>query len=278
MMFVSVLLSACKGGGGKEASNDIRFDSLKVEKTYHLLGDTANPACDFRLSFIYPTHAASSTLLRQIQDEFVLCHFGENYQGLTPDSAVARYTNDYLVAYRNLEKDYKKDLEKQAENNDDDDVSVGAWYNYYEYSQDRIAYNKNGLLSFVVYFESYTGGAHGSHSFNNHVISLSTGKMLTEDDIFIEGYQDKLAKIITDRLAVDNKVANPQDLENIGFFAVDEIVPNGNFLIDAKGITYTYNEYEIAAYVVGPIHVHLTFDDVLPLLKPDTEVRKLIKS
>ena len=67
----------------------------------------------------------------------------------------------------------------------------------------------------------------------------------------------------------------PKELENIGFFSVDEIYPNNNFYVDDQGITYTFNEYEVAAYVVGPVHVHLSFDEVSVLLKPDTPVARL---
>ena len=118
-------------------------------------------------------------------------------------------------------------------------------------SSDDIAYNKNDILSYTVNFENYTGGAHGAHSFTNHVIDMKTGNLIKEDDIFIEGFQEDLAQILIDRIAKQNTVENPKELENIGFFSIDEIFPNGNFLIDDNGITYTFNEYEIAAYVVG---------------------------
>ena len=69
--------------------------------------------------------------------------------------------------------------------------------------------------------------------------------------------RDSLAQILIDHIAKQNKVENPKDLENIGFFSVEEIFPNGNFLVDEDGITYTFNEYEIAAYVVRETNVFL---------------------
>lgn len=90
-------------------------------------------------------------------------------------------------------------------------------------SSDEIVYNQNDILSYTVSFENYTGGAHGSHAYNNHVINLKTGNAITEEDIFIENFQDSLAQILIDHIAKQNKVENPKDLENIGFFSVEEI-------------------------------------------------------
>ena len=78
-----------------------------------------------------------------------------------------------------LEADFKAELEKK------DDLPVGAWFSYFEMSSDEIVYNQNDILSYTVSFENYTGGAHGSHAYNNHVINLKTGNAITEEDIFI---------------------------------------------------------------------------------------------
>ena len=58
-------------------------------------------------------------------------------------------------------------------------------------------------------------------------------------------------------------------------FSIDEIFPNGNFLIDDNGITYTFNEYEIAAYVVGATNVHLPYEEIQYLLKKESPIAHL---
>ena len=102
---------------------------------------------------------------------------------------------------------------------------------------------------------------------------MKTGNAITEEDIFIENFQDSLAQILIDHIAKQNKVENPKDLENIGFFSVEEIFPNGNFLVDEDGITYTY---AIAAYVVRETNVFLPYAEILYLLKKDSPIAKLI--
>lgn len=269
LFFLGMFVTGCNTNIKQTADNDIKFDSIRVDKTYHLLDNPDNPNCNLQLSFTYPAKFSDKEILKKVQNDFVLSYFGENYENLPPEEAVAKYTEDYLNNYKELEADFKAELEKK------DDLPVGAWFSYFEMSSDEIVYNQNDILSYTVSFENYTGGAHGSHAYNNHVINLKTGNAITEEDIFIENFQDSLAQRLIDHIAKQNKVENPKDLENIGFFSVEEIFPNGNFLVDGDGITYTFNEYEIAAYVVRETNVFLPYAEIQYLLKKDSPIYQL---
>lgn len=266
----SLLIVACTPTPKKGAANDIAFDSIQVEKTYHLMDNPENPNCNLQIKFTYPVKMGDKELLSAVQQLFVSSYFGEEYEKLSPEEATARYAADYLASYKELETDYKDEVAKATE-----ERPVGSWFSYYEMSIDEIEYNQDNLLSYTVYFENYTGGAHGSHASNNHVINLKTGKLVTEEDIFVDNFQDKLAELLVDKIAEQNKVADAKELENIGFFSIDEIYPNGNFLLDGDGITYSFNEYEIAAYVVGITKVHLSYKDLSMLLKKESPISHL---
>lgn len=269
LFLISIFVGGCNTVTKKTADNDLKFDSISVDKTYYLLENPENPNCNLQISFTFPSRYDDKEILKKIQEQFVYSYFGEIYKELTPEEAVAKYTEDYLDSYKDLEEDFKEELKK------DHDAPVGAWFSYYEMSSNDIAYNKNDILSYTVNFDNYTGGAHGAHSFSNHVINLKTGEVIEEEDIFIENYQDDLAQILVDRIAKENNLDNPKELENVGFFSVDEIFPNGNFLIDDYGITYTFNEYEIAAYVVGATNVHLPYEEIQYLLKRESPIAHL---
>lgn len=266
---LSIVASGCITGAKKTADNDITFDSISVDKTYHLLENPENPNCNLQINFIFPSQYDNKDILKKVQQQFVSSYFGDSYETLSPEEATAKYTEDYLNSYKELTDEYKAELAKA------DDTPVGAWFSYYEMSSDDIAYNKNDIISYTVNFENYTGGAHGAHSFTNHVINLKTGNPITEEDIFVDGYQEDLAQILIDRIAKQNSLDDVKELENIGFFSIDEIFPNGNFLIDDNGITYTYNEYEIAAYVVGATNVHLPYEEIQHLLKKESPIAHL---
>lgn len=270
IFLISLFVSGCYTGTKKTTENDIKFDSISVDKTYHLLENPENPNCNLQINFTYPSKYGNKDILKKIQKQFVSSYFGESYETLSPEEATAKYTEDYLNNYKDLTDEFKAEVAKA------DETPVGAWFSYYEMSSNDIAYNQNDILSYTVNFENYTGGAHGAHSFTNYAINLKTGDVIKEEDIFIENYQDELAQILVDIITKENNVENAKDLENIGFFSVDEIFPNGNFLIDDSGITYTFNEYEIAAYVVGAINVHIPYKEIQYLLKKDSPIAHLI--
>lgn len=270
LLAFGLLTTGCGTGKKKSAENSITFDSINVEKTYHLLENPDNPNCDLEIKFVYPHSYSDKEVLKRLQKQFVSSYFGESYEELSPEEAVRKYTKDYLASYKELESDYKSELEKA------DETPVGSWFSYYEMSADEIVYNQNGIISYTVSFENYTGGAHGAHSYNNHVLNLKTGAPITEEEIFVDNYQDSLAQILVDQIARQNNVTDAKELENIGFFSVDEISPNGNFLVDDTGITYSFNEYEIAAYVVGVTNVHLPFKDIRYLLRDDSPISQLL--
>lgn len=270
LFFLLLAATGCQTGTKQAAENDIRFDSIRVDKSYHLLDNPDNPNCNLQLAFTYPVRFSDPEILKKIQADFVLSYFGEDYEQLSPADAAAKYTADYIANYKDLEADFKEEIEKEEE------LPVGAWFSYYEMAENEITYNRNDILSYTVRFENYTGGAHGSHTSTNHVVHLKSGNALTEADIFVENYQEHLAQILVDHIARQNKVDDPKELENIGYFSVDEIFPNGNFRVDAAGITYTFNEYEIAAYVVGQTNVFLPYEEIHYLLKKESPIGEIV--
>nr|WP_234367814.1 DUF3298 and DUF4163 domain-containing protein [Parabacteroides pacaensis] len=265
------LVGGCINSTKKTEANKISFDSIVVDKAYHLLENDSNPNCNLQIKFTYPVKYKDPAILKNIQQIFVDSYFGEEYASLSPAEAVEKYTTDYINAYKDLEQDYKKDVEKARATNG----QVGAWYSYYEMSSNDIVYNENNILSFVNRLENYTGGAHGAHAVTNHVINLKTGKLITEQDIFVADYQDTLAKLLVNKIAAQNNVKDPKELENAGFFSVEEIYPNGNFLVKEDGIVYTFNEYEIAAYVVGQTKVFLPYNELQLVLRKDSPISQL---
>lgn len=273
-LLLATIMIGCVKKTSKSAENPVSFDSIMVDQTYHLLNNDSNPNCNLQIKFIFPVKYKDHAVLDKMRQLFVEDYFGEDYAKLSPEEAVKKYTEDYLDAYKDLEQDYKADVERSRKGGE----AVGAWYSYYETSFNEITFNKNNILAFTNRIENYTGGAHGAHAMNNHVINLKTGKPVTEQEIFVDDYQDTLAQLLVNRIAQQNKVEAPKELENAGYFSVDEIYPNGNFLIDDKGITYTFNEYEIAAYVVGQTRVFLPYEELQLILRPESPISPLIKN
>ena len=275
ILLCGTIITGCKSNKtiNTEAENDIKFDSIAVNEKYYLLGDTTNPYCTLESNFVFPSEYKDKEILGKLSRHFIESFFGidsffeKETASVTPEQAMKAYMQKYISDYKELESDFITDTEVSGEK-----PSQESWYAYYEASSNEIIYNKCDLLSYTVSVEYYTGGAHGGHGYNNHVLYLKTGEEIDETDIFIENYHDSLAYIIVYTIATDNNLTNPEGLENKGFFNIEEIYPNGNFYLDEKGITYTYNVYEIAPYALGKTDVFIPYEKIRHLLKKDSPI------
>lgn len=118
-----------------------------------------------------------------------------------------------------------------------------------------------GMISYDVTSYSYTGGAHGSTSETGMVFDVS-GNLLTETDLFGDGYRETLSGLLSSRL--EESLPDP-DAYNALF--IKDIEPNGNFIVTQEGVTYIYGQYEIGPYYLGIIKVTLPWEDMEGILK-----------
>ena len=262
------VLIGCNTGIKNDSENNILFDSFFVDKAYHLLDVETNPKCSLQIQFVYPKDYTNKDILKLVQQQFISGFLGDEYVSFAPKEAAEQYALNFIAKYKEEEDNFKMELENHGHE------TMESWYSYNETSNNQIVYNRNDVLSFVVYKDCYYGGAHGSHQYINRVVDLKTGQQIMENDIFVDDYPDDLANIIVNGIASANQV-EVTELENIGFFNVKEIYPNKNFYVDETGITYTFNEYEIAAYVVGPVSITIPYDKIRYLLRQESPVSSI---
>jgi hypothetical protein len=274
LLLLATMIPGCKNltpFQDNDPENPVTFDTIVSIEQYFLLGDSANPYCSLQTSFIYPFDYQDTTILQKVQKQFLTSFFGDNVSSMDPKMTLANYAKSYINGYKALEQEFSG-LSRDKGNKQ-------LWeslFTHYEVSSNEIRYNKNNLLSYSDFIEYHTGGAHPKHACNNHVLSLLTGEKLKEEDIFINGYQEELAGIIVKVIAKDLDAETPEELENRGYFNVKEIYPNNNFYADDEGITYTFNEYEIAAYHIGQTDVTLTYDLIRHLIRENSPLTPLV--
>lgn len=275
-------LSGCNPKPAGKAESNIQYTSIQLSHNAHFFDNPDNPGSELQAGFLYPVAGLNPGLLATVQRLFVVEFFGDNYADLSPEEAAKNYKEQYLAFYGEQEKYFKEESERQPVAEVDDieedllDEISSAAYSYYEKKENVVTFENSLILSFAVSVENYSGGAHGSHSYTCCNIDLSTGKKIEEPDIFVDGFEIRMAKIIVDKLTKEHKLSGAKELEEIGFFSVEEVFPNNNFAIDDKGITYYFNEYEIAAYAVGLIAVQISFDELKPLLRSDSAIKAFI--
>lgn len=286
LLFVAFLLFlSCNNRSGHSAfraDNNIGFDTINRVARHHLDGDTANPYCNIEINFVYPIGSKSNQEI--LQQFFIRNTLGIPYDTLAPQDAVNAYVQDYFDNYSADAKTYRESVDEfqvfnslipGIDTHDSEHYADDLFYSYYERLSDSIVFNQYGALVFQVKQSNNKGGAASYDSFRNYVVDLQTGKQVTENDIFVAGYEVVLQQLIINSLLDQANVKSVEELEDLGFFGVREIIPNHNFLLTDKGIIYTYNKGEYSAYQLDAPQVFIPYEAILSLLKENSIVIKL---
>jgi hypothetical protein len=258
--------TTCKKGT-KSDKNTVLLDTIRIQQTHYLDNDTTKVKCNLLLIFVYPQAYKNPEETKKLQKIFIGNVLSGSLDSLSPQEAADSYVLQYIKNF--------DELNNESFNPEDYSLSDESDFTYYQVLQNEVVYNKYPFISFVVKSENYEGGAHGAHSVYGYVIDLETGKLLSEDTFAGENYQKGLSALILQKIANANDLQNVEQLKGIGYDRIEDAIPNGNFTIDDKGITYYYNEYDIAAYFIGTTQVFIPFDELKDYLSENNPITSL---
>ena len=270
LIAIGNVLSSCNTKMNK-VNGDIEFDSLHINRTAHLFADSAKPACNLSVRLAYISHADRQGMADSINALVLSMCFDTTYACLPPQDAASEYAQNYVDNYRkDLEPVYAEDIKDT-----DGDGNVGAWYSYYKNIECGVERYVNQLLTFRMHYEEYTGGAHGIYATTFLNINLANLSPIHLNNLFKADCANELTELLWKQLALDNNVPGRKELEEIGFGSVGDLVPTDNFCIGQDGITFYYNVYEIAPYVMGPSAITLPYESISHLLKESDLLQNL---
>lgn len=263
LLLILLGLGACKQAPkGANETWALQFDSLQLNCTEHLFGDTAKPASNLVINLSFASEAREQKLRDSLNNYFIAFSLGDAFAALQPQEAIKAFAKSYTNQYRSdLEPMYLKEMEELA-----DGQTMGAWYSYYKKVVSHITRCEGVLLTYRNYYEEYTGGAHGMYATSFLNLDMRTLTPVTLDDLFIGEYSEELTRLLWEQLMKENGVTTQEELRDLGFASTGELTPTENFYIDNQGITFYYNVYDIAPYVMGPIAISLKRDDLAHLI------------
>jgi len=262
ILLTGTTLFSC-GGKKQDESKKLTFDSILVKETSHLFNDASKPGCELNINFAYITKASGKALQDSVNNTLLATCFGNEYVGKDPKAAVRAFKAAYVKGYKNdVEQFYLED----KKNNPGDELNH-AWYNYSKSIESKSIFNKDGVLVCKIDTYDYTGGAHGNYASLFLNFDLLTGKQIHLKDLFNEGYEEELTRLLLAELEKSNKVTTEAELEEIGYFITEPLSPTENFYLNEDGISFFYNVYEIAPYVMGTTTIKLSFQAVESLMK-----------
>lgn len=276
VILASIILFSCNNSKQKTAVSprsevNLQFDSLKFSDKVYLVekNDTTVPYSQVDIKFVYPTQFKSESDLQKLQKMFVETFFDDTLTA-QPQDALKKYVEKYTGEYRKLASGYLKDAPYKEKPH---------WFWNSLSKSNQILFQNDSIISYAIVYSEYTGGAHGSYNIVYRNIDLTNIKRITEEDLFVLNYKKSLSDIIVRKIMKNYNITSTDSLLANGFLIKKEgIVPNNNFWINKEGLHYTYNQYEIACYAMGPVEVFIPYSELKAILKPNSIVEQLFKT
>ena len=204
-------------------------------------------------SFSYPTSYIDDHSLEKLQHLYTTLVL-DAPDSLSLNDAMHRCVSNSLHQY---------DLSK-SEDDQLSDYSIDEsepFLTYRSSSTVQLHYNKNGLVTFcridvVKKDTTVTSVTHMYYTFDLKTMSRVTVSNIVRDETI-----PQVTALLRARLLEQNKVANNDQLNELGYYNIDNLIVTQNFYFDEKGITWSYLPNKLAVSAVGEPHVTLTYDE-----------------
>ena len=235
---------------------DISFDSIKIERSEHLVpDDTLSPSCMLSIDLKYA--APDDSVTQRINEAIVRMAF--EYEGVAPRAAADSFATAYVKRYHQELMPYYMEEQQKGE--------VGAWYNYvYELTTSLVS-AQDSVWGYRFERVTYEGGAHGNHTINYVNFDKASGQQIALDDVFVADYEEPLTRVLLSALQEFYGMESLDELHDAGFLTWTEMYPSKNFLLGTDGMHFYYNAYEIAPYAFGPTELIIPYESLTDLMK-----------
>ena len=153
-------------------------------------------------------------------------------------------------------KDFIKNCIESSEEVPYDKKMQGSMFNWEFNGKYKVVYADKKIFSYYVEELYYTGGAHGTFTVNVGSMYRVSGKKITLKDIAGTVQQKKkLQNLIIEQTAKTFKCT----VKELPKKLLDMPTLTENFYLGEKGITFVYNEYEIACKAAGAIKIFIPY-------------------
>lgn len=227
----------------------LSLDSLVLHESYtNHPQDTAGYKLNVDITYRYPK---GDTLLVQL---FNRIFFGDSTSRMSPQEALKSYIAE-------AKSEYLDGLDSLYEEDEPREIYVSNIK-----ISNSVRYQQGNLIVIAKESDYYQArSAHGIGLVTYYNIDRQTHNLLSEGDLFVEGYQPELTRLLRKYLAREQK--ENKDLEMV---EAADVEPNDNFALSDKGITYHFNPYDAAPYAVGHIEIFIPYEELAGIAKPGT--------
>lgn len=243
-----------------------------VDSQYLSTEDTTRGILKIDMSIEIPSTFKDEEILEKIRSVVYGKLFGEFLKDQGKEDILKKYSQALKDEYIKNNSDFAGKLLKESK----------LVFNNSFYLEGFALLNDENIFSYGITREIDLGGTYPANTRYFYNFNLKTGDVITEKDIFNEGFELELTDIIKEQIIADSKASDDDEIPSIDSFEnseyiADAIKPNGNFYINDEAICYVFNPYEIApVYYLGETEVVIPYQKIKHLMKTNNPIAYLV--
>lgn len=214
----------------------------------------------------YPVNAGEGVPVDSLQRLFA-AYVLESGDSLSLQEAMRQVVANSMHQY-----DFMKEPVAKGEADEADDM---AMIKYATSTRVTPIYNRNGVVTFervdvVKKNDKVASVTHRYYSFDVTTQSFIDLNMLFRDDALPD-----VCQLLKQQLLAQNNASGNEQLNDLGYFNVENLTVTRNFYFDDKGVTWSYLPNELAVEAVGEPKITISYDALKSALCDDSIIERL---
>ena len=257
LLSLTMLIASCGKGGKGKANNGkpavtVKTQQLNDKSTFKLSnGEVCTIVADAVID--YPVATVEGLALDSLQRLFAA------YVLESGDSLSLQEARRQTVANSMHQYDF---MDEPMSDDEIADVEGQTTINYATSTRVTPIYNKNGVVTFervdvVKKNSKVTAVTHRYYSFDVESQTYIDVNRLFRDDAIAD-----VCQLLKQQLLKQNNASGNEQLNDLGYFNVENITVSRNFFFDENGVTWSYLPNELAVEAVGEPKITIPYGDL----------------
>lgn len=257
LLSLTMLIASCGKGGKGKANNGkpavtVKTQQLNDKSTFKLSnGEVCTIVADAVID--YPVATVEGLALDSLQRLFA-AYVLESGDSLSLQEALRQTVANSMHQYDFMDEPMSDD--------EIADVEGQTTINYATSTRVTPIYNKNGVVTFervdvVKKNSKVTAVTHRYYSFDVESQTYIDVNRLFRDDAIAD-----VCQLLKQQLLKQNNASGNEQLNDLGYFNVENITVSRNFFFDENGVTWSYLPNELAVEAVGEPKITISYGDL----------------
>ena len=272
LLSITALLLSCSKSGKEQGGDGKPAVVLKSQHLSDISGFTMSNGerCTIvaEATIDYPVKSGSNMPVDTLQRLFA-AYVLESGDSLSMADAMKQVVANSMHQYDFMGEPVSEDEKMEVQE------SESAILKYATSTRITPIYNKNGAVTFervdvVKKNDKVTSVTHRYYSFD-----VETQSFIDLNRLFREDALPDVCQLLRQQLLAQNNATGNEQLNDLGYYNVENISVTRNFYFDDKGVTWSYLPNELAVEAVGEPKITIPYDELKDALCDDSIIDRL---